>query len=92
MRRTKEWWARLDKEERSYLVYLEKRANRYGGMGGYIPDDCSECTACGLPMTGSGMCLSCWKELDKLIKKASRDDHHPKDGTKVTSQPDPGRA
>jgi len=69
MRRTKEFWARLDKDERSCLVYLERNRNKYGGMGGYLPDDCSECVACGTAMLGSGMCPHCSNDYEKLIAK-----------------------
>jgi len=73
MKRTKEWWARLTKDERGYLVYLEKANNQYGGYGGggYLPDDCSECTACGQPMLGSGLCTYCSDNLYRLIDKGN---------------------
>ena len=69
MRRTKEWWARLDKYERSELVSLE-RAEGYGGRSAYIPDDCSECGYCSTPHLGSGLCPLCLKRLIELIAKA----------------------
>jgi len=71
MRRTKEFWARLTKEERSYLVYIEKNKNNYNWMGGYLPDDCSECVVCGLPMLGSGMCHHCYEDYVSLVNKGS---------------------
>jgi len=71
MERTKQWWSHLTKEERSTLVYLERSANHYGSMGGYIPDDCSDCSACGNPMMGcGGLCSWCSSQLDELICKA----------------------
>ncbi len=66
MRRTKQWWAQLAEDERAYLVYLERAAGKYYGMGGYLPDDCSECSACSQPMLGSGLCPHCCNELETL--------------------------
>lgn len=45
----------------------------YSGMrSGYLPDDCSECGACGQPCFGSvGWCQSCLHrkiEIDKKLK------------------------
>ena len=70
MRRTKEWWARLDKYERSYLVYLERRQHK-GGSSPYYPDDCSECGGCGLPMVGGGfgLCSECGDQWEALVAK-----------------------
>jgi hypothetical protein len=72
MRRTKEWWATLDKEERSHLVYIERRMNGFTGYGGYLPDDCSECPVCGQPVFGSGMCSYCSNSRYKYIDKADK--------------------
>ena len=69
MKRTKEWWAQLAKEERSELVTLE-RADAYGGRSAYLPDDCSECGYCSTPHLGSGLCPQCLKRLIALIDKA----------------------
>ena len=71
MRATKEQWARLSKNERSELVRLERGGQGSGySAGGMLPDDCSECDACGEPTLGSGLCSYCflrWRELnDKL--------------------------
>ena len=72
MRRTKEWWARLDKYERGYLVYLERVQHKYYSGGGYLPDDCSECSGCSQPMLGGGgLCATCGGRLDALIAKAN---------------------
>ena len=74
MKRTKEWWNCLTKEERSRLVYLEraeKQSGWYGG-GGYLPDDCCECGACSTPHLGTGLCPSCLQELLNLINKADK--------------------
>ena len=71
MRRTKEWWARLDKFERSTLVYLERAQHWFGGGGGYYPDDCGECGGCGCPSLGGGLCDLCSDQLQGLLSKAS---------------------
>ena len=78
MRRTKEWWARLDKYERSELVYLERAGNQYGGLGGYLPDDCGECPGCSQPVLGGGLCNYCINRMEALIDKANGevDDEH----------------
>ena len=70
MRRTKRWWRRLTKIERSCLVYLE--AHRDGGRrGGWnLPDNCGECAACGETMLGSGWCTACSKMHTELVNKA----------------------
>jgi len=72
MRRDKAWWGRLTKEERAHLVYLERNHEHTGyGGGGYLPDDCSECAACGTPIFGSGSwCNNCYEDWKSYIKKA----------------------
>ena len=71
MKRNKQWWAKLTKEERATLVYLERGQNLSSGMGGYLPDDCSSCGACGNPMHGyGGLCPWCQSQLDAIISKA----------------------
>ena len=71
MKRTKEWWDRLEPWERSNLVYFERYADR-GGPSAYYPDDCSECGVCGLPCFGYGPCKSCLDEAIRIIKKADK--------------------
>lgn len=72
MKRTKEWWARLTKAERSELVYLERTESRGGGgRSSYLPDDCSECPNCSTPHVGYGLCPSCSKRLHALLWKAN---------------------
>ena len=69
MRRTKEWWAALTKEERSWLVYAE--LNDKSSRSGYLPDDCSECGVCGQPqLGGGGMCRYCLDRLIGILPKA----------------------
>ena len=70
MRRTKEWWAKLTKEERSQLVFLEKANNKMGGSSAYLPDDCRECPSCSAPSLSSGLCPVCASALDFLLSKA----------------------
>ena len=70
MRRTREWWARLTKEERSELVYLEG-SDRYSHRSAYIPDDCYECGSCSTPSLGS-LCPMCLNRLIFLIDKANQ--------------------
>lgn len=67
MKRTKEWWARLTKEERSHLVYLERSANCWSA---YLPDDCCECSGCGTPMVGEGLCEACYEAWKYYVDKA----------------------
>jgi len=71
MKRTKEWWARLTKTERSELVTLQTADSRNGGYHSlYIPDDCTECPHCGMPHLGAGLCPVCSGRLENLIAKA----------------------
>ncbi len=70
MKRTRKWWAILTPNERSELVWIERYANDYHSGGGYLPDDCSECGACGQAMHGVGLCPQCSKRLDEIIGKA----------------------
>lgn len=70
MKRTKAWWARLTHDERVELVYLER--NDRSCRSSYLPDDCSECQACGQPqLGGGGMCTSCHNRKLELIRKAN---------------------
>ena len=69
--RDKTFWRNLTKWERSELMALQtsRHTSGYGG-GGYLPDDCSECGACGQPILGSGWCSACYKRYDALVTKA----------------------
>jgi hypothetical protein len=72
MRRTKEWWARLTRDERSHLVYLENADAHVGAGGGWnLPDDCHECSACSQPSMSSGLCDWCSSKLEALKAKAN---------------------
>ena len=59
----------LTKPERARYMQLQMSpaSSRYGG---YLPDDCSECGACGEPILGSGWCQRCSSEFDTLRTKA----------------------
>lgn len=76
MRRTKGWWARLTKEERSALVYLERANHRSAihAYDGYLPDDCYECPGCSEPTMVAGLCEECWDRLESLRGKANGDE------------------
>lgn len=67
--RTKEWWDRLSKEERSRLWHLERAGNGRGSS--YLPPDCIECPECSTPHSGFGLCPMCSKELNELLTKAN---------------------
>ena len=70
---TSEQWARLTKDERRELMELQMSRSHTGyGGGGYLPDDCSECGACGEPVLGSGWCSHCYKRFKELTDKAEK--------------------
>ena len=72
MRRTKEWWAALEPEERSKLVALEQgQATLGGGTGWNLPEGYSSCQ-CGYPKRGRGLCPLCRNRLQELRAKADR--------------------
>ena len=78
MKRNKEWWACLTKEQRSRLIFLErneKLSGDYGG-GGYLPDDCCECGACSTPHPGTGLCPFCTRERCEIIDIADTSMEH----------------
>lgn len=63
------WWRGLTKNERRHLVGLMTAHG--GGMGGYLPDDCSECTYCGQPILGyPSLCRGCYNDYKALHDKA----------------------
>ena len=77
MRRTKAWWRRLTKNERRHLVFLE--ASHKGGSAGiYMPEDCSECPACGQGVLGRGWCTYCSNMWASLVAKASMPHEEPR--------------
>lgn len=69
MKRTRQWWAALTKDERSELWWLED-GERHSGRSSYYPDDCGECGNCGCPSLGGGLCSLCHACLSELLNKA----------------------
>lgn len=69
MKRTKEWWARLNESERKHLVRLEKCQNcdRYRA---YHPYNAGECPACG-QLDSFGLCNYCSEQLRHYIAKGN---------------------
>ncbi len=73
MRRTKQWWSRLTKEERSELHWLDYYSSRWNTRGpAGLPDGCVECGNCSTPHSGVGLCPTCSRRLDELINKANK--------------------
>ena len=75
MRRTKQWWDKLTKAERSELTWLERgnssHYSAYYGKSSRMPEDCIECPDCNTPHTGVGLCPKCNQRLNTLINKAN---------------------
>lgn len=71
MKRTKDWWAKLTKEQRSTLVYLERAANKNVSYSAYLPEGYGECPGCGYP-TSRSLCSYCSNRLIELINIASQ--------------------
>jgi hypothetical protein len=65
---TKENFARLEPWERGRVMELQT-ARGYSGRSAFLPDDCSECGACGEPTLGSGWCDGCYAEWERLSSK-----------------------
>ena len=65
MRRTKEWWNCLTKEERSRLVFLERAHGSSTLLG-------VRRVACGALHVGAGVCTSCIQEMSELRDKADK--------------------
>ena len=66
--RHRAFWRNLTKNERRELMALQT-SRSYGARSAYLPDDCSECGACGEPVFGSGWCAYCWRRYDALMAK-----------------------
>jgi hypothetical protein len=69
MKRSKEWWGRLNEDERATLVYMEQVKNKIYHSA-YIPDDCCECPVCSVPHMGWGLCTACNKTYLRILNKA----------------------
>ena len=68
-KRTKEWWGRLTKEERSDLVKLE-RANHQPVVE-YFGDGSAQCPGCGNLTIPGCFCAHCVQKYGYLIAKAN---------------------
>lgn len=68
MKRDKAFWGRLDKFERSELIWLERDA-KHSGHSNMIPDDCVECGHCSTPHSGTGLCPLCDRRLNQILDK-----------------------
>ena len=63
-------WNNLTKEERTEYMQLQMSPSRGSGGGGYLPDDCAECGACGQPcLVDVGWCAGCLHRKIELDKK-----------------------
>lgn len=65
MKRTKEWWAKLEKGERQHIVAFE--TENYDSFLGH-----SLCPACGEPECFPRHC-DCEKEYSRIIRKANNE-------------------
>lgn len=65
-------WANLTKEERTRYMQLQMSPS-YGAGDSYLPDDCSDCGACGSPVMGAGWCINCLREFNMLDSKLRGD-------------------
>jgi len=71
MKRTKEWWAALTKEERCWLVMAERLDAKASFMSDpYLPEGYSECVMCSTPTRGGGLCRDCYAYWKSLVDKA----------------------
>jgi hypothetical protein len=61
-------WNNLTAEERAEYMRLQMSKQSYG-RSAYLPDDCSECGACGQPTMGYGWCSGCLARYAQLRKK-----------------------
>jgi len=74
-RRTKEWWAKLQPWERSWLVNMERisaQGHHLGG-GGYLPDDCGECDGCGDTTYMGSLCPNCKAIYERILEKTQEE-------------------
>ena len=73
---TKESLARLTPAERGDLMRLQM-SESYGSRSNYLPEDCSQCGACGEPTLGSGWCRECYARFEGLRAKALAEKEEP---------------
>jgi len=66
-------WNSLTQEEKREYMQLQMSPSRGYSGGGYLPDDCGECGACGQPcLIDVGWCKDCLCrkiELDEKLRK-----------------------
>jgi len=63
-------WNNLSKEERREYMQLQMSPSRGSSGGGYLPDDCGECGACGQPcLVDVGWCNEYIEDLVTQIEK-----------------------
>lgn len=67
---TKAAMGRLEPWERARLMELQM-SPAYSSRSDYLPDDCSECGACGAPTLGSGWCARCHSDYARIVEKAA---------------------
>jgi len=70
MKRDKLFWRKLNKIEKSQLVFLEKAVKSSGLPTPYYPDDCVACPSCSCPSM-SGLCHDCNRKLNDLYGKVN---------------------
>jgi len=71
MRRTKEWWNKLNESERHYIWWYERLQSK-NRRSSYLPVDTSVCSICGNPTLGISPCSECMREYYKIIDKANK--------------------
>ena len=64
--RDKAWWAQRTIQERWIIWNYERTANK-SSRSAYLPEDCSECGACGLPCLGYGPCGRCINKYESAL-------------------------
>ena len=63
-------WNNLTKEESGEYMRLQMSPAHISKIDGYLPDDCSECGACGQPCFGTvGWCNDCLNRWQVLHSK-----------------------
>ncbi len=62
-------WDNLTKRERAEYMRLQMAPRGEYERSGYLPDDCGECGACGMPTLGAGWCKDCLRQFGQLDTK-----------------------
>lgn len=72
MRRTKQWWTGLTKEERSELHHLERANSNWSQRKFRTRTECSYCKgSCGAHDDQNWLCSKCFSRRCCLIQKAN---------------------